>query len=261
MDRQQRSERVEEGRGVLEQEEGGTATPGDEPQPNNSDGKQSKLAVEAERLTKSLAAELTSLPADERTHATLDLHGCVDEIEETADMVDKNLAQMDENLTRLIDEDKAGLTAAYHEAFKQSPDYVNDRQFRLCFLRATAFDPVMAATRCCKFLNIKNLIFGSELLTKEIEMKHLTEETRKLIQSGYLQILPIKDRSGRPVLLNIIVLRGEEGVPTLVCMYSEVLFVKNVPLAPGKFRLTACRTYTYLAGDILFHDYGTRKGC
>ena len=113
-----------------------------------------------------------------------------------------------EEMQRVLDDDspnsaiKPGFKAAYETAVRIAPRYVNDRKFRLMFLRAERMDVVAAAKRFCFFFQIKLELFGPDLLGKErITQDDLCDETLDIINNGSVQILPLRDVAGRIVIL------------------------------------------------------------
>jgi hypothetical protein len=81
------------------------------------------------------------IPAEERTKALQDLHGMsFHETEETPDLIERRLGEMDLELTCCIDEP---CRYAYEEAMEQNAAYV--KGLRLAFLRAEDFRVSKAA--------------------------------------------------------------------------------------------------------------------
>ncbi|MGK3745881.1 MAG: hypothetical protein ACI8RD_012675 [Bacillariaceae sp.] len=81
--------------------------------------------------------------------------------------------------------------------------YVNTVDFRLRFLRCELFDVKKAAVRLVKYLEmILDLYDGDEeLLRRPIGLNDLkTKEERDCLRSGFHQLLPFRDRSGRRVV-------------------------------------------------------------
>ena len=93
---------------------------------------------------------------------------------------------------------------AYLLALQQRPEYVDDVELRMQFLRAERYNPILAATRMISFLDIKLELFGTELLTKKyITLDDLEEDDIRAMKSGFFQIIPLKDRSGRYICMAI----------------------------------------------------------
>eukprot|EP00531_Pseudo-nitzschia_arenysensis_P000828 CAMPEP_0116147466 /NCGR_PEP_ID=MMETSP0329-20121206/17768_1 /TAXON_ID=697910 /ORGANISM="Pseudo-nitzschia arenysensis, Strain B593" /LENGTH=932 /DNA_ID=CAMNT_0003643393 /DNA_START=121 /DNA_END=2919 /DNA_ORIENTATION=+ len=78
---------------------------------------------------------------------------------------------------------------------------VEQREFRLSFLRAERFDTKKAATRMIDYFEEKRRLFGVEKVTSKIQLKDLDNESRYCLESGQLQLLPGRDRAGRAVIV------------------------------------------------------------
>uniref|UniRef100_A0A7S4AM13 Uncharacterized protein n=1 Tax=Pseudo-nitzschia australis TaxID=44445 RepID=A0A7S4AM13_9STRA len=82
--------------------------------------------------------------------------------------------------------------------------YVNTLDFRLRFLRCELFDARKAAIRMVTFLDLLDeLGFGNEVLRRPIQFSDLSKEDVKLFRVGFVQMLPFRDRSGRPILAGV----------------------------------------------------------
>ena len=157
-------------------------------------------------VDKLLAEELNSLCMSEREEAELDVHGVSPMIDETPELIETSLSEMDKVLSSLMDgrieEDMQNLQNIYAMAQQQDRSYVEDRSLRLRFLRATKFHVHEAALRLLKLLNLKVDIFGKDYMCEDISIHDdncFTEKDRECIQSGLMQILGVKDNSGRTV--------------------------------------------------------------
>lgn len=78
---------------------------------------------------------------------------------------------------------------------------VEQKEFRLSFLRAERFDTKKAATRFIDYFEEKRTLFGVDKLTTKIKLKDLDPETKNCLESGQFQILPGQDRAGRAVIV------------------------------------------------------------
>jgi hypothetical protein len=96
---------------------------------------------------------------------------------------------------------------AYDTACSHDPDYVT-ADFRLKFLRADNFDVGKAAVRIIRHFAEKLNLFGEEKLARDITLSDLSREDLHSLSYGWLQVLPRKDKAGRPVLASIY--RGQE---------------------------------------------------
>ena len=109
-------------------------------------------------------------------------------------MIDEALNQMDKIIMTKI------LTKpAFEHAIAIESQYVQDRDFRLKFLRANLFDTYKAALNFTRYLEVINKYFGPEALTRPLLFSDLGEPELDLVRCGHLQLLPTRDRSGRRV--------------------------------------------------------------
>jgi hypothetical protein len=147
--------------------------------------------------TWSLAEELNKLSLVERQDILFDIHGVSDNVvDETPELVSRTSKEMDEFLKSLK-------TEAYDLAESQSPDYLKSKPFRLMFLRAERFDAQNAAQRMIRFLEHKLELFGPTKLCKEITLDDLTPDDMECLENGHMQLMPVRDRSDRAVIVYI----------------------------------------------------------
>ena len=99
-----------------------------------------------------------------------DIHGVDAQVEETPDLVYESLIKLEEELNSISNKD------AYCIALNISEAYVNDRKFRLSFLRAESFDIPQAARRMVRYFENKRNVFGEEKLAKTIELEDIAQE-------------------------------------------------------------------------------------
>lgn len=78
--------------------------------------------------------------------------------------------------------------------------YVNTADFRLRFLRCDYFDAKKAAVRMVNFLDFVDELFDGDLvLQRPIQLTDFSKAEMKMLRSGIYQLLPYRDRSGRPI--------------------------------------------------------------
>lgn len=140
-----------------------------------------------------LAKALGSLSVQERSQVYEDVHGVSKPIEEDPAFVFQSLAALD-------DEISVQKTGIYDKALVQNRTYVEDNALRLMFLRSECFNAGAAAKRLMSFLKQKAAYFGEDKLTKEITLQDFSEDDARSLESGFFQILPQADRSGRVVI-------------------------------------------------------------
>jgi hypothetical protein len=156
--------------------------------------------------------DMSKLSVQEREIALHDVHGIVDRemINESPQRVASSLDALESELARI----KKG--TAYELAERKSKEYVSNPSFRLTFLRADLFNGTDAAQRMIRYFEEKLPLFGEEKLTKDIVLEDLDEEDMKTMKSGYAQVLPGKDRSGRKVIAIMTGLRYFREVENVV---------------------------------------------
>ena len=105
-----------------------------------------------------------------------------------------------------------------------NPEYVNDKDFRLMFLRCERFRPKPAAERIVTHFLMKKIIFGCphqkdksmkmneqkkqkvyvdeevHVFARPVLMSDLYEEDLAVLERGFHQILPQRDAAGRMVI-------------------------------------------------------------
>jgi len=118
------------------------------------------------------------------------------------------LRRFDEEVRRVSTVDRT----AYERAVYLDEDYV--RGMRTTFLRASNFDALAAAEGMAKYFTHKRELFGDGILARDVRLSDLTDYELEHLESGYLQLLPSRDASGRAV---IFMAPGYQPVPTPTC--------------------------------------------
>jgi hypothetical protein len=144
-------------------------------------------------MDKVLAQEVHNLSLKERNRVYEEVHGVAEPLEENPEFVAQRLSEFDLHLSTIRNK------PAYDFALQQSPEYVNDRKFRLMFLRYTEFDAHKAAQRLVNHFDFKMELYGQEKLARNITFDDLDENDLMYLRSGAIQILPNTDRAGRPI--------------------------------------------------------------
>ncbi len=147
-----------------------------------------------------MAGELNKLCRNCREKINEEIHGVSSlAIEETPEMVGIALKQLATAIEEIPHADKQ----AYLQSQQLYPNnrYVNDWDFRLMFLRCELFHIERAAQRLVRHLDFVLEIFhdNKELLQRPIRLNDLAPKSMKLLRSGCLQLLPVRDSSGRRV--------------------------------------------------------------
>ena len=96
------------------------------------------FSISAPRLSLAdVNTEIESLTKEEQKKIDDDLHGCRnDHVKETPELLEEGLRQMSVELSLIPQEEKTH----YLHALELCPDYVNERAFRLMFLRCEEFN-------------------------------------------------------------------------------------------------------------------------
>jgi hypothetical protein len=155
-----------------------------------------------EAVDKLVAQELTKLSLTEREKVLNDLHAIPEDVtrEPPWDVQSQRLLELQQALDHRL---PASSLVAYHKALQKDPIYVQDKPFRLMFLRTDDWDPDKAAERLAKHFQLKLDLFGEDLLCQDITQDDLDEGTIELLYSGFIQDLPLRDMAGRVVSIAI----------------------------------------------------------
>ena len=160
-----------------------------------------------------LAKALNETTAEERNKAYDDIHGVEEIPDEKPEMVDRWLFELDNEISKIKMHH-----AAYCEAEKRSKEFVSDRSFRLMFLRTDDFHVKNSAKRIMDYFEEKLELFGSEKLVKNITIQDLDPDDIRALACGAMQVLPVKDRSGRTVICGIPALKDFKSVENAVSL-------------------------------------------
>ena len=158
---------------------------------NNNENDNDEVGID-----ETLAKELNQLTVEEREKLYDDIHGVVQEQEETPEFLKRRFELFDVSISMIPE----GKRKAYNRAVFLKPSLEKDEKFKLMFLRTDLYDSKKAAHRMVNFFEMKREVFGDEKLVKRITLSDLSEEELDLFRSGYVLQHPLPDRSGRPVL-------------------------------------------------------------
>jgi hypothetical protein len=156
-------------------------------------------AINADYIDSMIAKQMSRLSVQDREKAYMDVHGVSDLVEETPEMVEGGLVQLEREILLLKER------AAYDLADSMDPAYTRNRDFRLAFLRTELFDSQQAALRLIRHFQMKLDLFGRERLVMEITQDDLDKDDMEAVYSGSGRFLPATDRAGR--LINFVVTR------------------------------------------------------
>jgi hypothetical protein len=148
-----------------------------------------------------LSKELLQLSVKDRNDLQEEIHGvrCLAP-EETPRFVEDSLRKLATELDEVIPDSQK---QAYLQSQQQpaSAAFVNDREFRLVFLRCELFDCHKAAERMARVCDCLLNLFGRYALERPIKLSDFTNAELKVIRKGRVQILPFRDRSGRRIAI------------------------------------------------------------
>jgi hypothetical protein len=165
--------------------------PSDEGQDRAS--KEQYVPLRIDESDRILAQAMSSLSTAERDKIIEEIHGVSKPIEEQDDFVKAKLAAMESEISIQMND-------AYEIALKQNRSFVEDSYFRLMFLRSEGFVASAASNRMMQYLKLKQKYFGEERITKDINFLDLSEDDKSSLETGAIQVLSEKDRSGRAVV-------------------------------------------------------------
>lgn len=150
---------------------------------------------ETEKAEQLLEADFGKLSLTEREQAAFDVHG-LDHRQEDPTVVEKKLLKMEASIRKIRNKQ------AFERAERLSPAYVNDRTFRLKFLRCDDFNVKRAAQRYVKHFEIKRELFGDgDVLGRDILLSDLSSGAISAMESGFFYQLPIRDTSDRIIYI------------------------------------------------------------
>ena len=136
-----------------------------------------------------------SLP--EREVVLVEIHGAQRGVVEDPKQIAEALEEMRQSLLYLPGPDRS----AYEKALFLCPSLATDDAFWLRFLRAERYDPREAAIKFCAHWDQKLELFPRELLPCRITMDDMTEDDLDCFRTGSFHPLPIKDQTGRAMML------------------------------------------------------------
>lgn len=136
------------------------------------------------------------LTMEEHEKILFDVHGVGLVEDDDPAAIDLKLNQLDETLNNLPTNE------AYLQAKCTNEKYVSNRKFRLMFLRHEKFNVNNAAKLIASHFDIKRELFGDgDILGRDIRQSDLSSKDRVILESGFTQVLPMKDAAGRTLLL------------------------------------------------------------
>jgi hypothetical protein len=155
------------------------------------------FSASAPRLTPDqLNVEIVSLPLRERERHVRDLYGKDLPIEETEEQLVASTVQLRHAMQRLPVSHKQ----RYLVALERCPEYANDPDFLLMFLRCEEFDVQKAAERMGCYWDKKVELFGEDRAFRPLTLADFDDEDSEALRLGGTRYLPIKDAAGRGLI-------------------------------------------------------------
>lgn len=131
-----------------------------------------------DNVEKLLANDLNNLSLQEREAVYDEIHGVASPLEETPHFVQTKLDALQEELIKIQNK------PAYDRAMVMDPEYIQDRAFCIPFLRAKLFNTKEAAAQLVAHLEMKQELFGTHRLCRDIHISDLDENDQELLRSG-----------------------------------------------------------------------------
>ena len=152
--------------------------------------------LEIKQIEDALAEEFDNLNLVEKEKIVFEAHGFNEPPPEDEMKLNELLTRMEEKIVK-----SKSNKEAYTQAKYLNDEYVTDRAFRTMFLRSENYDPKKAGEKLILHFHMKREIFGSgDVLAREIRLSDLSEEDMKVLESGFMQVLPTRDAAGRSII-------------------------------------------------------------
>jgi hypothetical protein len=151
-----------------------------------------RRAQEKDDPVSMIAQAMNSLSVGEREQVYEDVHGVADQVTETPELIQQKLFEFDLAIASIRDK------PAFEQAVAMNPLFVQSE--RIKFLRSENYDAVKASRRMVNFFKAKLELWGEDKLHRQIVLTDLSHDDRATLESGVAQVLPFRDRSGRPVI-------------------------------------------------------------
>ena len=152
-------------------------------------------ATNVDDVDATIAKQMMALSVEDREKVYMDVHGVKEGPRENSEDIQAALVAMQMEIEKLEDKE------AYDQARSMDQNYVEDRSFRLAFLRSVYYDPKKAAIKVVRYFQLKLDLFGEEKLTLDIVQDDLDRETMDALYTGRGQCLDATDRTGRYILM------------------------------------------------------------
>mmetsp|Transcript_12367 Transcript_12367/g.29440 ORF Transcript_12367/g.29440 Transcript_12367/m.29440 type:complete len:456 (+) Transcript_12367:38-1405(+) len=143
-----------------------------------------------------IATQMAQLSVTDREQVYMDVHGIPEYAQETPELIEQSLLELQQEIDLLPDK------RAYNIASQLDSKYVQDRDFRLAFLRCERFNCPKAAIRIIRHFQMKLDLFGMDKLAMDIVQDDLNAEDMGALYASFGRFLNGFDRGGR--IINLI---------------------------------------------------------
>ena len=178
--------------------------------------------IQQEEIDALYARDMFNLSMEERNEALHDVHGISKVISEDPAFLLKKRSELRMAIERLA---KKKTFVAYEQVMATNPYYITSESFEVMFLRATRWNPKMAAKKSLNFLEAKLDLYGPSLLTRSIRIEDLDKDDKKCLESGFFQFSPVRDVSGRAILCGFPPLLNYKNIKNLLRSFVYLVMV------------------------------------
>ncbi|KAG7337853.1 hypothetical protein IV203_012738 [Nitzschia inconspicua] len=182
--------------------------------------------VGADEVDQLMARDLNKLSFHDRNLIQEEIHGVYSPaFDETPTQVAAALASLRDE----IDKTPASDRRAFDRAVSHRSSFVHDDDFRLQFLRAECYNTKKACSRMMTHMRLLEKYFGPNALTRPLCFSDFPKKEQSIVRSGFIQILPSRDTSGRLVSFdNGSVYASDETADPLPRMIRMLLYFSSI---------------------------------
>eukprot|EP00934_Nitzschia_sp_Nitz4_P006191 Nitzschia sp. Nitz4//scaffold83_size84149//82297//83772//NITZ4_005190-RA/size84149-processed-gene-0.82-mRNA-1//1//CDS//3329558995//6181//frame0 len=217
-----------------------------------SDMVESSCKGQPSNVDKLAATEMLALSMSDREKVYFDIHGVSEEVTETNELIQKSLLQFERLLRK---SNNSSQQQALRLASHQDPLYVQNPEFRLCFLRADRFDVPAAVNRFLSHFQLKLELFGEQMLTKEITQDDLDDDDLDALYNTISFTLPSRDPAGRLVLVRT----SHNANPPIRAMMRKTFYALMAGTHDEEIQRKGCVVVSYLVGQPMVWEEFTKR--
>lgn len=171
----------------------------------------------AERL---LTEDIQRLSLEEHEKIVFDVHGIDGGDQDDPTDLESRLKEMESEIKKIRRKE------ALERAKYWDENFVQDRSFRLQFLRCDRFHSRLAAQRMVMHFQVKRELFGDgPILARDILWTDLSLEDKVALESGFFQVLPTRDAAGRTVVAMATMHLPDTCSYESIVSWADTLFV------------------------------------